>query len=139
VDLILPESKPRYLMGVGTIGDLINGIARGVDLFDCVLPTRLARHNAALTQSGKRLNLTNATFSRDSRPIDEGCKCYTCANFSRLYSTPVIAKEMLSATLLSIHNLSILIRLTMRIRRAIWKTVSKSFFRKGWFVRFTSV
>lgn len=128
VDLVLPESKPRYLMGVGTIGDLINGIARGVDLFDCVLPTRLARHNAALAQSGKRLNLANASFARDPRPIDEGCTCYTCSNFSRAYIRHlVIAKEILSATLLSIHNLSVLIKLTMEIRQAILEDRFKDF------------
>ena len=120
VDMNLPENKPRYLMGVGTIGDLINGIARGIDLFDCVLPTRLARHNAALTKSGERLNLANASFTQDPRPIDESCECYTCSNFSRAYIRHlVIAKEMLSATLLSIHNLSILINLTIEIRQAI--------------------
>ena len=69
---LLPENKPRYLMGVGTPEDLINGIARGVDIFDCVLPTRLARHNAAFSSEG-RLNLMNATFSHDQRPIDEAC------------------------------------------------------------------
>jgi queuine tRNA-ribosyltransferase len=115
-------------MGVGTIGDLINGIARGVDLFDCVLPTRLARHNAALAQSGKRLNLANASFARDPRPIDEGCTCYTCSNFSRAYIRHlVIAKEILSATLLSIHNLSVLIKLTMEIRQTILEDRFKDF------------
>jgi queuine tRNA-ribosyltransferase len=120
VDRILPEEKPRYLMGVGTPEDLIHGIRRGVDIFDSVLPTRLARHNAAFTRFGERLNLVNATYSRDLRPIDQNCLCYTCSNFSRAYLRHLIsAKEMLSATLLSIHNLSILIQLARDIRNAI--------------------
>ena len=119
VDAILPEDKPRYLMGVGTPTDLINGVLRGVDIFDCVLPTRLARHNAALTRSG-RLNLVNAVYTTDPTPIDEACACYTCSNFSRAYLRHlIVSKEMLSATLLSIHNLHTLIQLTQEIRQAI--------------------
>ncbi len=119
VDAILPEDKPRYLMGVGTPEDLVNGILRGVDIFDCVLPTRLARHNAALTRHG-RLNLVNATFSRDTKPIDTNCSCYTCQNYSRAYLRHlIVAKEMLSATLISIHNIHVLVDLTKEIRLAI--------------------
>jgi queuine tRNA-ribosyltransferase len=120
VDQILPEDKPRYLMGVGTPIDLVNSISRGIDIFDCVLPTRLARHNAAMTRYGKRLNVVNAQFARDPQPIDEDCQCYTCQNFSRAYIRHlIIAKEMLSATLLSIHNLHTLIKLTADIRQTI--------------------
>jgi queuine tRNA-ribosyltransferase len=120
VNEILPENKPRYLMGVGTPGDLVNGINRGIDIFDSVLPTRLARHNAAFTRYEGRLNLVNAPFARDPRPIDPDCPCYTCRNFSRAYIRHlIIAREMLSATLLSIHNLSILIELAKDIRTAI--------------------
>ena len=119
VNPILPIDKPRYLMGVGTLEDLINGVMRGVDIFDCVLPTRLARHNAAMVTNG-RLNLVNAGFARDSDPIDRNCTCYTCQNFSRAYLRHLIsAKEMLSATLLSIHNLHHLIQLTQQMRQAI--------------------
>ncbi len=119
VDQILPEDAPRYLMGVGTPGDLINGVLRGVDIFDCVLPTRLARHNAAMTRFG-RLNMINAVYSRDPTPIDENCACYTCKNFSRAYLRHlIVAKEMLSATLLSIHNLHTLVVLAGEIRQAI--------------------
>jgi queuine tRNA-ribosyltransferase len=119
VNAILPEDKPRYLMGVGTPEDLVNGVMRGVDIFDSVLPTRLARHNAAMTRSG-RLNLVNAGFARDQRPIDETCNCYTCRFFSRAYLRHlIIAKEMLSATLLSIHNLHTLIHLAQEMRQAI--------------------
>jgi len=116
---LLPANKPRYLMGVGTPEDIINGVARGVDIFDCVLPTRLARHHSAFSPEG-RLNLMNATFARDQRPIDETCDCYTCRTFSRAYLRHlIVAKEFLAGTLLSIHNLHALIRLTGELRNAI--------------------
>ena len=116
---LLPENKPSYLMGVGTPEDLINGIARGVDIFDCVLPTRLARHHAAFSSTG-RLNLMNAAFKRDTRPIDETCECYTCRTFTRAYLRHLInAKELLAGTLLSIHNLHALIQLVKNIRAYI--------------------
>jgi len=119
MDASLPEDKPRYLMGVGTPEDLIIGISHGIDIFDCVLPTRLARHNAALTPTA-RLNLLNARYAHDKNPIDEQCTCYTCKNYSRGYIRHLItAKEMLSATLLSIHNLHTLIYMTHEIRQAI--------------------
>ena len=119
VNAILPADKPRYLMGVGTIEDLIEGVRRGVDIFDCVLPTRLARHHAAMTRQG-RLNLMNARFSEDPSPIDPTCHCYTCQHFSRAYLRHLIrAKEMLSATLLSIHNLHTLVQLAQDMRNAI--------------------
>jgi queuine tRNA-ribosyltransferase len=116
---ILPENKPRYLMGVGTPEDLINGIARGVDIFDCVLPTRLARHHAAFSSEG-RLNMMNATFARDNRPLDETCDCYTCRTFTRAYIRHlIVAKELLAGTLLSIHNLYTMINLVNDMRAAI--------------------
>jgi queuine tRNA-ribosyltransferase len=116
---LLPENKPRYLMGVGTPEDLINGIARGVDIFDCVLPTRLARHHSAFAPEG-RLNMMNATFARDTRPLDETCDCYTCQTFTRAYIRHlIVAKELLAGTLLSIHNLRALIRLVAEIRSTI--------------------
>ncbi len=119
VDPLLPEDKPRYLMGVGTPEDLVNGVLRGVDIFDCVLPTRLARHNAAMTRTG-RINLVNTGYTRDPLPIDETCACYTCQNFSRAYLRHLIsAKEMLSATLLSIHNLHTLLQIARELRLAI--------------------
>ena len=122
LDLVLPclpDSKPRYLMGVGTPEDLIDGILRGVDIFDCVLPTRLARHNAAFSSEG-RLNLMNAVFARDEQPIDGSCACYTCKGFSRAYLRHlIIAKELLAGTLLSIHNLHALIQLVKDIRGSI--------------------
>ena len=113
---LLPENKPRYLMGVGTPEDLINGVARGIDIFDCVLPTRLARHHSAFAPDG-RLNLMNATFARDERPIDETCDCYACKTFTRAYIRHlIVAKELLAGTLISIHNLRALIRLMEQIR-----------------------
>ncbi|NOY99482.1 MAG: tRNA guanosine(34) transglycosylase Tgt [Chloroflexi bacterium] len=119
VTAILPEDKPRYLMGVGTPEDLINGVARGVDIFDCVLPTRLARHHAVFSPEG-RLNLMNAKFARDQRPIDEACACYTCRTFTRAYLRHlIVAKEFLAGTLLSIHNLHALISMVKDIRKAI--------------------
>ncbi len=106
-------------MGVGTPEDLINGIARGIDIFDCVLPTRLARHNAAFSSEG-RLNLMNATFAHDQRPIDETCECYTCQTFTRAYLRHlIVAKELLAGTLLSIHNLHALIQMVKDIRVSI--------------------
>lgn len=120
VDPILPVDKPRYLMGVGTPEDLINGVARGVDIFDCVLPTRLGRNNAVFLRQGGRLNLKNAPYAHDPNPIDEDCGCYTCRHFTRAYLRHlIVAREMLSATLLSIHNLYTLIRLTNDMRKAI--------------------
>jgi len=122
LDPILPEDRPRYLMGVGTPVDIVNGVLRGVDIFDCVLPTRLARHNAVLTRTG-RLNLVNAAYADDPSPVDEQCSCYTCTNFSRAYLRHlIVAKEMLAATLLSIHNLHTLLQLVVEIRQAILET-----------------
>lgn len=116
---LLPENKPRYLMGVGTPEDLINGVARGIDIFDCVLPTRLARHHSAFAPEG-RLNLMNASFGRDDRPIDETCDCYTCRTFTRAYIRHlIVARELLAGTLISIHNLRALIRLMEQIRTYI--------------------
>ncbi len=119
VSPLLPENKPRYLMGVGTPEDLINGVARGVDIFDCVLPTRLARHHSAFAPEG-RLNLMNAAFARDPRPIDETCDCYTCRTFTRAYIRHlIVAREFLAGTLISIHNLRALIRLMEQIQSFI--------------------
>ena len=120
MDRVLPEDRPRYLMGVGTPKDLINGVMRGVDMFDCVLPTRLARNNAAFQRTGPRLNLRNRPFARDKGPIEEGCSCYTCQHFTRAYIRHlIVAREMLSATLISIHNIHVLLQLARDMRQAI--------------------
>ncbi len=120
VTAVLPEDKPRYLMGVGTPEDIVEAVRRGVDMFDCVQPTRLARHGAAMLYFGGRLNLRRAEFTRDPRPIDASCDCYTCRHFSRAYLRHLItAKEMLAGTLISIHNIYTLVRLVRDMRQAI--------------------
>jgi queuine tRNA-ribosyltransferase len=116
---VLPEGKPRYLMGVGAPEDLFEGVARGVDMFDCVLPTRLARNAALFTRSG-RINIRNAQFERDARPIEEDCQCYTCRSFSRAYLRHLFkAKELLAPRLATIHNVHFLLALMQEIREAI--------------------
>lgn len=116
---LLPEEKPRYLMGVGTYREMVQAIAAGMDLFDCVIPTRLARHGSALVR-GERWNLKNARFKEDFAPLDAECPCYACQNFSRAYITHLLrAQEILGYTLLSIHNITELVRFTKRIRAAI--------------------
>lgn len=119
VNRILPADKPRYLMGVGSPEDLINGIARGIDIFDCVLPTRLARHQAAFTSTG-RINVLNAINTHSHDPIESNCQCYTCKNFSRAYLRHlIIVKEMLAPILISIHNIHFVIDLVKNARKAI--------------------
>lgn len=116
---LLPPEKPRYLMGVGTYREMAQAIAFGIDLFDCVIPTRLARHGAAFVQ-GERWNLKNARFREDFTSLDETCPCYTCQHFSRAYLCHLLrAQEILGYTLLSIHNTTELIGFTQRIRTAI--------------------
>jgi queuine tRNA-ribosyltransferase len=116
---MMPQHKPRYLMGVGSPEDLVNSVARGVDMFDCVLPTRLARNAAAMTRRG-RLNMKNAQFARDGGPVEEGCTCYCCANFTRAYLRHlIVAKEILAATLLTLHNIHLLLTLMREMRAAI--------------------
>ncbi|HLF24806.1 MAG TPA: tRNA guanosine(34) transglycosylase Tgt [Anaerolineae bacterium] len=121
LDPLLPELKPRYLMGVGTVEDFFEAVARGVDMFDCVLPTRLARHGAAFTHQG-RLNLRKSTLAEDSRPIEEGCRCYACQNFTRAYIRHLMqANEILGLYLASIHNLHFLLDTLRRIRQSIFE------------------
>lgn len=116
---LLPLNKPRYLMGVGTHREMAQAIAAGIDLFDCVIPTRLARHGSALVQ-GERWNLKNARFKEDFTPLDPECECYACQNFTRAYLSHLLrAQEILAYTLISIHNITELIRFTRRIREAI--------------------
>jgi queuine tRNA-ribosyltransferase len=115
----LPRDKPRYLMGVGTPEDLIAAIARGVDLFDCVYPTRSARHALALTGRG-RLNLRNAAHTRDLRPLDPDCGCPVCASFTRAYLAHLFrAGEMLAPRLVSVHNIALLTGIAQAARAAI--------------------
>ena len=115
----MPAHKPRYLMGVGTPDCLIEGVLRGIDMFDCVLATRIARNGTALTSAG-RLVVRNAQYARDFGPIDPECDCYACTHFSRAYVRHLIkAGEITGGRLLSIHNLRFLIRLMERVREAI--------------------
>jgi queuine tRNA-ribosyltransferase len=115
----LPPDKPRYLMGVGTYREIARAIASGIDLFDCVIPTRLGRHGAALVQ-GERWNLKNARFREDFTPLDASCPCYGCQNFTRAYLNHLVrCKEVLGFMLLSLHNVTELIRFTQLIREAI--------------------
>ncbi len=116
---LLPESKPRYLMGVGTYKEMVMAIASGIDLFDCVIPTRFGRHGTALV-AGERWNLKNAQFREDFTPLDPECPCYTCQTFSRAYLNHLVrSQEMLGYILLSLHNVTELVRFTQRIREAI--------------------
>lgn len=116
---LLPENKPRYLMGVGTYREMAKAIASGIDLFDCVIPTRFGRHGTALVR-GERWNLKNARFKEDFAPLDETCPCYTCQQFSRAYLNHLIKSgEMLGYILLSLHNIAELIRFTREIRQSI--------------------
>jgi len=129
---LLPPERPRYLMGVGSPEDLVEGVARGVDIFDCVLPTRLARNGAVFTPEG-RLNLRNAAHRDDPRPIQEGCGCYTCQNFSRAYLRHlIVAQEMLAARLNTLHNLHFLLDLMRRMRTAILEGAMASFREAFW-------
>lgn len=115
----LPPDRPRYLMGVGAPEDILEAVARGIDLFDCVLPTRVARNGGLLTHEG-RLNIRNARYARDPNPIEPGCTCYTCQHFSRAYLRHLFkAEEILGLRLATIHNLHFMQQLMVRIRQSI--------------------
>ena len=119
VNEILPEEKPRHLLGIGEPEDLFMGVENGVDLFDCVSPTRIARNGTLFTKNGK-INITNAKFVKDFGPIDEGCECCTCKDYTRAYLSHLFrAKEMLGATLASIHNVYFITKLVADMRQAI--------------------
>lgn len=115
----MPVDKPRYLMGVGSPDDLIEGVIRGVDMFDCVLPTRIARNGTAMTSQGKVV-VRNATYAEDFTPLDPECDCYTCRNYTKAYIRHLIkTNEMLGARLITNHNLHFLLKLMENIRQAI--------------------
>jgi queuine tRNA-ribosyltransferase len=123
----LPHNKPRYLMGVGSPEDLLEGILHGVDMFDCVLPTRIARNGACMVPEG-RLNLRNASLARDSRPIQEGCECYTCRTYTRAYLRHLFQnEEILGLRLASIHNVYFLLQLMREARQAIFEDRFETF------------
>ena len=122
---LLPADGPRYFMGIGDPEGILRVIARGIDMFDCVLPTRTARTGSALTWEG-RLNLRNARFARDPRPLDESCACPACTRFSRAYIRHLVnQQELLGLRLLSVHNLRFLLDLTAGARAAIERGVSR--------------
>ena len=115
----LPVDRPRYLMGVGTPEDIVEAVARGVDMFDCVLPTRNARNGQLFTSEG-RLNIRNAEFAEDDRPPDPECQCYTCRTYSRAYLRHLAnVGEINAATLNTLHNLHFYLDTMKRIRNAI--------------------
>lgn len=115
----LPKDKPRYLMGVGEPEDILEGIERGIDMFDCVLPTRIARHGNTFTHKGK-INIKNSKYKEDFEPIEKNCDCYACQNYSKAYIRHlIISKETFGGRLLSIHNIRFLVKLTEDARDAI--------------------
>ena len=116
---LIPENKPRYLMGVGAPDSLIDGVIRGIDMFDCVLPTRIARNGTCMTSQG-RLVVKNAQYARDFRPLDEKCDCYVCRNYTRAYIRHLIkCDETFGIRLTSYHNLYFLLDLMKNVRQAI--------------------
>ena len=115
----LPKDKPRYLMGVGSPGAILDAVERGVDMFDCVLPTRIARHGTAMTTYG-RVIIKNKEYEKDFTPLDSKCDCYCCKNYTKAYLRHLFkANEMLGQRLLSIHNVNYLVKLADNIRQAI--------------------
>lgn len=123
----LPEDKPRYLMGVGDPLDILEGVERGVDMFDCVLPTRIARHGIAFTRHGK-LNIRNEKYKEDFTPIEDTCDCYACRHYTKAYIRHLmVCEETFGARLLSIHNLRFLIKLVEDIRENIEKDTFSEF------------
>ena len=119
VNEILPEEKPRHLLGIGEPEDLFMGIENGIDLFDCVLPTRLGRNGTLYTKEGK-IHIMNNTYREDTRPLESDCECYTCKNYSRSYISHLFhGKEMLGGTLASIHNVHFIVNLVKNIRESI--------------------
>ena len=112
---------PRYLMGVGSADCIVEGVCRGIDMFDCVLPTRIARNGTAMTFAGD-VTIRNAKFKEDFSPVEEGCDCYCCKNYTKAYVRHLInCDEILGGRLLSIHNIHFLHRLTAQIKQAIWE------------------
>lgn len=125
---LLPQNKPRYLMGVGTPWDIAYAVSCGVDMFDCVLPTRLARHGSAFISSG-RISLRNASFANDFQPLDKSCSCFTCIRHTRAYLHHLVRlKEMAAASLLSIHNIFHLQKQSLACRQAILDGKFKEYF-----------
>ena len=135
LDPVMPKEKPRYLMGVGSPDCLVEGVMRGVDMFDCVLPTRIARNGTVFHPEGK-LVLRNACYAEDFRPIDETCDCPACRNYSRAYIRHLLkAGEVLGIRLTTIHNLHFLQNLMAQIRKALEDDTFDSFY-KNFFAKY---
>ena len=129
---LLPENKPRYLMGVGSPDCLVEGVLRGIDMFDCVLPTRIARNGTIMTRQGKVV-VRNAEYARDFTPLDPECDCYACKNFTRAYVRHLFkAEEILGLRLTTIHNLHFLIKLMGEMREAILQDALSEFYTEFW-------
>ncbi len=127
LDPLLPRDKPRYLMGVGTPEDILDGVARGVDMFDCVLPTRNARNGQLFTRRGK-LTIRNARYKKDPLPPDPDCSCFTCRTASRAYLRHLhLAGEMTAATLMTVHNLAFYLDTLRRVRQSIFLGLFEDF------------
>lgn len=122
-----PENMPRYLMGVGSADCIVEGFMRGIDMMDCVLPTRIARNGTAMTYKGD-LTIRNAKYKDDFSPVEEGCDCYCCRNYTRAYVRHLInTDEIFGGRLLSIHNIRFLNRLVNDIKKAIWEDRLRDF------------
>ena len=129
---LLPIDKPRYLMGVGSPEDLVESVARGIDMFDCVLPTRIARNGSLFVSTG-RANVDKALYRDKEGPVEEGCDCYTCSNYSAAYVHHLFrAKELLAFRLATIHNLRFILRLMEHIREAILEERFAKFRKEFW-------
>ena len=129
---LLPENKPRYLMGVGTPEDLLDCIKRGIDMFDCVLPTRNARHGSFFTHEGKKI-IKNKQFETDASPLDNLCDCYACKNHSKAYIRHLFrCQEGTSAALMSIHNIKFLIDFAKACRKAILNDEFEEFYNNNY-------
>ena len=128
-----PENMPRYMMGVGSPDYILEGVERGIDMFDCVLPTRLARNGTAMTSKGKVV-VRNAKYKHDFSPLDENCDCYCCRNFTKAYLRHLVnCNEILAAQLLSIHNVRFLLKFAEDIRKAIDENRFQEFKRQFYF------
>jgi queuine tRNA-ribosyltransferase len=125
---LFPRNKPRYLMGLGFPDDIVEGVRRGIDMFDCVIPTRLARNGNLFTWNG-RINIKNAKYTRDERPVDDGCECYTCKTFSRAYLRHLlVSHELTSFYLNTLHNMYFYSDLLKKVREAISKGIFEIFY-----------
>ncbi len=129
---LLPENKPRYLMGVGTPNDLLDGVKRGIDMFDCVMPTRIARHGSFFMKKARGI-ITNKAFEEDFTPLVEGCECYTCKHHTKAYIRHLFkCQEATAATLLSIHNIQFLVNLMKEARKAILEDRFEEFYNENY-------